>query len=185
MTRILIITSWLLASTALGVAQSEQPSLADVARQNKKGKKAAIVLNDDNLRRSANTLASGPPSKSAKENVSAGAETKKDGTDQAAGTHGASGDLADLERKASSYKAQQEGWNRSAQRYQGLLTNETNEFRRQMYQDALNNDQKNAATFAQKAQQAEVDLAKAREAASKAGAGQTTETKSPDNNGGH
>ena len=186
MTRILIITSWLLASTALGVAQSEQPSLADVARQNKKGKKAAIVLNDDNLRRSANTLASsGTPSKSAKENVSAGAETKKAGTDQTAGTQGASGDLADMARKAASYKAQQEGWNRSAQRYQELLTNETNEFRRQMYQDALSNDQKNAATFAQKAQQAEVDLAKAREAASKGGAGQTTETKSPDNNGGH
>ncbi|HET7871842.1 MAG TPA: hypothetical protein VFL42_04980 [Terriglobales bacterium] len=185
MTRILIITSWLLASTALCVAQSEQPSLADVARQNKKGKKAAIVLNDDNLRRSANTLASSTPSKSAKENVSASAETKKAGNDQTAGNHGLSGDLADLERKAASYKAQQEGWNRSAQRYQELLTNETNEFRRQMYQDALSNDQKNAATFAQKAQQAEVDLAKAREAASKAPAGQTTEAKSPDNNDGH
>jgi hypothetical protein len=68
----------------------------------------------------------------------------------------------------SSYKAQQEGWKRSAEHYQELLASETNEFRRQMYQDALSNDQKNAAAFQQKKEQAEAELAKARESSSRA-----------------
>jgi hypothetical protein len=165
MTRTFLIATFLLGTTALCLAQTAPQSLGDVARQNKKGKKAAIVLNDDNMRRTA----TGPaPEASAPKSSASSAEAKKTGSDQFAGPQPGAGQVADLEKKVASYKAQQEGWKHSAEHYQELLASETNEFRRQMYQDALSNDQKNAAAFQQKKEQAEAELAKARESSSRA-----------------
>jgi hypothetical protein len=167
MTRRFIIATFLLGTAALCLAQTAPQSLGEVARRNKKGKKAAIVLNDDNMRR---TIAPEPEvsaSAPAKSTVSS-ADAKKPG-DQVAGAQQGAGQVSDLEKKVASYKEQQAGWNRSAQRYQELLANEPSEFRRQMYQDALNNDQKNATAFKQKADQAQAELAKAREASSRDG----------------
>jgi len=180
MTRKFIIAAFLLGTSALCLAQTAPQSLGEVARQNRKAKKAAIVLNDDNMRRSATGPSEASSPAPAKSGVSARVDTKKTSNDQAAGTKQGAGQVAELEKKVASYKEQQEGWKRSAQHYEELLANETNDFRRQMYQDALNNDQKNAAAFQQKAEQAQAELAKAREASNHEKEPSATETKPPD-----
>ncbi|HEX7288453.1 MAG TPA: hypothetical protein VF532_19875 [Candidatus Angelobacter sp.] len=183
MTRAFFIATFLLGTAALCLAQTAPQSLGEVARQNRKGKKAAVVLNDDNMRRTA-PVAEPEMSAPAKSTV-AGAEAKKTGSNQGAAPQQGAGQVADLEKKVASYKEQQEGWKRSAQRYQELLTNETSDFRRQMYQDALNNDQKNAATFKQKAEQAEAELARAREASNHAAKEPGSADAKPPGNSGH
>ena len=188
MTRLLIIASFLVGTAALSFAQTEPQSLGEVARQNKKGKKAAIVLNDDNMRRTiAPETTDAPSSKPAKSSASAEPSEKKTNGNQAAPAPQGTAGVADLEKKVASYKAQEEGWKSSAQHYQELLSNEPNEFRRQMYQDALSNDQKNAVTFKQKAEQAQAELAKARESANKTGkeAGPAEPKEATDNGSGH
>jgi hypothetical protein len=47
-----------------------------------------------------------------------------------------------------------------------LLANETSDFRRQMYQDALQGDRQNVEVFQNKIDQAQADLAKAEKSSS-------------------
>jgi hypothetical protein len=71
-----------------------------------------------------------------------------------------------LKSKINSYRAEQDNWKHSATRYQNLLATETSEFRRQMYQDALEGDQNNVQVFQNKIDEAQADLARAEQAQS-------------------
>jgi len=71
-----------------------------------------------------------------------------------------------LKQKLSSYKQEQDGWKQSAKKYEDLLANETSDFRRQMYQEALQGDKQNVQVFQNKIDQAQTDLAKAEQASS-------------------
>src|SRR5262249_49987500 len=70
-------------------------------------------------------------------------------------------EVAELKNKISSLKAEQDGWKQAVKRNQDLLANETSDFRRQMYQDALDGDKSNVQTYQDKIDQAQADLAKA------------------------
>jgi hypothetical protein len=70
-------------------------------------------------------------------------------------------EVAELKQKLSSYKQEQDGWKQSAKKYEDLLANETSDFRRQMYEDALQGDQQNVQTVQEKIDQTQTDLAKA------------------------
>ncbi len=74
--------------------------------------------------------------------------------------------MAELKQKLTSYKEEQEGWKRTAKKYEDLLATETSEFRRQTYEEALQGDKRNVEIFQNKIDQAQADLAKAEKSSS-------------------
>jgi len=162
--------------TAAGVcsAQSDSSSLGDVARQNKSNKKPAIVVSDDDVNvaptpeASATSSGSGAKTDAGKTDEPTGdpkaKSDKKGPADKASG--GQSPEVANLKKQLDAYKVERDSWNSSAKRYEDQLANETDDFRRQVAQDALDNDKKNAAFYQQKIDQTQADLAKAQAAAS-------------------
>lgn len=64
----------------------------------------------------------------------------------------------ELKKQVESYQQERDVWKSSAKRYEDLLANETNDFRRQMYQEAAENDKKNVALYQEKADQAQSEL---------------------------
>ena len=149
-------------------AQMAQPSLADLARErHSRGKASRIITNDDiatttpqtgneqaTVKAAAATSSSGKPAEEKAVSASSGSSTSKD-----------SPAVAELRKKLDTYKEQQDSWKRSAKRYEDLLANETSDFRRQMYQDALESDKRNVAFFQEKIDQTQADLAKAQKTA--------------------
>jgi hypothetical protein len=74
--------------------------------------------------------------------------------------------VAELKQKLTSYKQEQDGWKKSAKRYEDLLANETSDFRRQMYEEALQGDKQNVEIFQNKIDQTQADLQKAEKSSS-------------------
>ena len=102
--------------------------------------------------------------------ASSGADKAK-GPDKAADTSKSPAskdapEVAELKQKLSTYKQQQDGWKQSAKKYEDLLANETSDFRRQMYQDALQGDKQNVQVMQDKIDQAQSDLEKAEKSSS-------------------
>jgi hypothetical protein len=165
----------LVAGGGICLAQTEAPSLGDLARQQKHDKKAVIVLTDeDSTVVPASALSSGPAVPStvaAPGNSSAGTDNTTDKTGGGSlPTSNGSSAVSELKSKLDYLKVEQDSWKRSAKRNQELLANESSDFRRQMYQDALDNDRKNVALYGRKIDEAQAELAKAQQASS-AGAG--------------
>ena len=75
-------------------------------------------------------------------------------------------EVAELKQKLSSYKQEQEGWKRTAKKYEDLLATETSDFRRQMYEEALQGDKQNVEIFQDKIDHTEADLSKAEKSSS-------------------
>jgi hypothetical protein len=65
-----------------------------------------------------------------------------------------------LKEKLSRYQKEEDVWKQSAKHYEELIANEPSEFRRQMYEDSLNNDKHNAALYQQKIDEIQSELAK-------------------------
>jgi hypothetical protein len=162
----------LLAAASAGLAQSQdQPSLGDLAKHQHGDKKVVKVFtNEDVATSSPSTPASQSSPAAATPSVSAassssGSDAKTDNKKEAATKDTPktkdTPQVAELKQKISSYKEQQEGWKKSVKRYEDLLANETSDFRRQMYQDALQGDRQNVQFFQDKIDQAQADLAKA------------------------
>jgi len=154
-------------------AQMAQPSLADLAKERHATKKASKTITNDDIATvtpqtgSEQAAAKGAPaSGSPSATSSSGKPVEKAAS--ASGNSSTSKDapaVADLRKKLDSYKEQQDGWKRSAKRYEDMLANETSDFRRQMYQDALESDKHNVAFFQEKIDQTQADLAKAQKGA--------------------
>lgn len=166
---VLGLLAFLLVAAGANLAQAQQePSLGDLAKQRRDEKKPARVFTNEDVATSSPSAPSVDP-KPANASSAAGADKKTD-TKDAEKKESASKDAAgskdspqvtELKQKLSSFKEQQEGWKKSAKRYQDLLANEPSDFRRQMYQDALQGDQQNIQLFQDKIDQAQADLAKA------------------------
>jgi hypothetical protein len=162
---------FLLATGGLCLAQSEPQSLADIAKKSRSEKKiaatlTATTLTDDNFVRRV------PVDSTSKPGVPLAASAGEQQS-TAAGNSGtpAKGDAKtgkaaealnkeelkkeELKKQLDSFKADRDGWNKSAKRYEDLLANEPDEFRRQMYQDALNNDRQNVSVYQKKIDEAE------------------------------
>ncbi len=166
-----------LAGLAACPAQSDKPeTLADVARKMKAGKKAAVVVSDENMRRTSRDSVSvvGPDRSSQSSSSLSTPEANGSATASAAKQELGSAAAAknpsdkggpDLKKELDKAKAQQQGWENSAKHYEDLLQNEKDDFRRQMYQDALNNDRGNATMYKRKADDIESQLNKQKEAA--------------------
>ena len=61
--------------------------------------------------------------------------------------------MTELKQELGSYKAEQEGWERTAKKYEDLFATETSDFRRQMYEEALQGDRQNVEIFQNKIDQ--------------------------------
>lgn len=163
---------FLLAAGGACVAQTDQPSLGDLAKKNHQEKKVVKVFTNEDVAtvrpdtqsqsRNADKAASSASDvskaavkspdkpKDADKAASAKKDTSKD-----------TPEVAELKQKLSSYQQQQDGWKKSVKRYEDLMANETSDFRRQMYQDALDGDKRNVEIYQEKIDQTQADLSKA------------------------
>ena len=156
------IAFFLTMASGLCVAQAAPPSVADVARKIRSEKKSVVTLSDDNFVRhtpvDSKTAAPVADTKtSAGEPQSASAAGPTNTSKGEAKTGKTTEDLKkeELKKQLDSYKADRDGWNLSAKRYQDLMANEPDEFRRQMYQDALDNDRRNVSLYQKKIDETE------------------------------
>jgi hypothetical protein len=174
-----VIAMFLIIAGGICVAQSEPQSLADIAKKSRSEKKiaatlTATTLTDDNFVRrtpvepKSSTSASPADAKAPageKQSDAAGGSakpapgneksTKADELKKAEDLKKEDLKKEELKKQLDSFKAAREGWSQSANRYENLLANEPDEFRRQMYQDALNNDRQNVSVYQKKIDEAE------------------------------
>jgi hypothetical protein len=159
-----MILGTMVLSGGMCLAQSEQPSLAELAKENKAARKAVKTFTEADLpstRANATetvTAASAAQAASAATSSSAGSTEKKDSAKDAGATSKDRPAVAELKKQAESYQQERDTWKDSAKRYEALLENETNDFRRQMYQNAIENDKKNTAFYQNKLDQAQTEL---------------------------
>jgi hypothetical protein len=180
-------------ASGLCMAQSAAPSVADVARKIRSEKKSVVTLSDDNFVRhtpvdsntsvpvaDTRTSAGEPQSASAGGSANtAKGEAKSGKTAEDLKKEDAKkkedSKQEELKKQLDSYKVDRDGWNQSAKRYENLLANEPDQFRRQMYQDALDNDRRNISLYQKKIDETEgkmgtdsgADAAKADQTASR------------------
>ena len=167
---------FLLAAGAACVAQADQPTLGDLAKKHRQEEKnlavkAKVFTNEDVATSTPSAQTQSAPAVSASTPAAAAksADKASDTGKAAAPSSAASKDapeVAQLKQKLSTYQEQQNGWKTSAKKYEDLLANETSDFRRQMYQDALQGDRQNVQSMQDKIDQTQSDLAKAEKASS-------------------
>lgn len=168
--------TFVLAAGGACVAQSDQPSLGDLAKQNLQGKKVVKVLTNDDVAtvrpetqsrsRNADNAASAAPASSEAAVKSPEAKDTVKASSTAKSAPKEPPQVTELKQKLESYKETQEGWKRTAKKYEDLLTTETSDFRRQMYEEALQGDKKNVEIFQEKIDQTQADLSKAEKSSS-------------------
>ena len=147
------------------------PSLGDLARQQHHGKKAERVFTDADLpaRSSAGTEdrdARPQGSGAAQAGAAASAATpsaKVDNSDKAAKPDTAAKKQdggAELKQKLDHYTTERDAWKQAAKRYEDLLANEKDEFRRQSYEDAISKDRHNAELYQSKIEEIQASQSK-------------------------
>ena len=167
--------TFVLAAGGACVAQSDQPSLGDLAKQNRQEKRVVKVLTNDDVAtvtpqtqsqasKTDNVSSTAPAPSGAEAAAKSPAKAKE--TEQKAATPKDSPEVAELKQKLTSYKTEQEGWKRSAKKYEDLLATETSDFRRQVYEEALQGDRQNLEHFQEKIDQTQADLSKAEKSSS-------------------
>src|SRR5215831_6745639 len=164
---------FLLAAGGACVAQSDQPSLGDLAKKTRQEKKVVKVFSNDDVATvrpdtsSQSSKAASSTAPSASEAAAKGPDKAKDkDTQKAAAAPKDPPQVAELKQKLSSYKQEQDGWKKSVKKYEDLIANEPSDFRRQMYEDALQGDRQNVEIFQNKIDQTQADLAKAEKSSS-------------------
>src|SRR5579864_3107985 len=172
---------FLLAAGGACVAQSDQPTLGELAKKHREEEKnvakVKVLTNEDVATSTPSAQEQSAPAVSSSTATGAAA-TASSGADKAKSADKASETgkgpaaskdspkVAELKQKLSTYKQQQDGWKQSAKKYEDMLANETSDFRRQMYQDALQGDKQNVQQMQDKIDQAQSDLAKAEKSSS-------------------
>jgi hypothetical protein len=168
---------FMLAAGGACGAQSDQPTLGELAKKHRQDEKTLAVkvkvfTNEDVATSTPSIQAQSAPVVNAPTATPAAAAAAAKSPDKASDTGKGPAatkdapEVAELKQKLSSYKQQQDGWKQSAKKYEDLLANETSDFRRQMYQDALQGDKQNVQVMQDKIDQAQADLAKAEKASS-------------------
>ena len=168
---------FLLAAGGACAAQSDEPSLGDLAKKHRQEEKSQVAKVKVFTNEDVATSTPSAQTQSASTATAPSAAAAAKGTDKASNTgkgpaatsSAASKDtpeVAELKQKLSSYKQEQDGWKQSIKKYQDLLANETSDFRRQVYQEAMEGDKQNVQVYQNKIDQAQADLDKAEKASS-------------------
>jgi hypothetical protein len=148
----------------LCLAQSEQPSLAEMAKRNKTKSKPVKTFTEADLPSkglATDTAAAPATQKTSNETTTAAAvasDGKKAGSKETSPGPKDAPAVAQLKKQIETYRDQRDSWQSSANRYEALLANETDDFRRQTYTEAIENDKKNATFYQGKLGQAESEL---------------------------
>ncbi len=170
--RVSLIVIFMLGAFATGLAQSAAPSLADVAKQTREEKKTAKVFTDEDLPAQSSTA--GAANAANQGSASTTALKSADGTPDAKAANTGKADAkqanpspakgesatAEMKKKLDRYTEERDGWKKAVQRYEDLLQNETSEFRRQTYQEALEADRHNMELYQQKIDEVQGQLSK-------------------------
>ena len=169
---------FLMAAGGACVAQSDEPSLGELAKKHRQEEKnlavkAKVFTNEDVATSTpsapAANASTATPAPSATAAVKSADKAGDTGKGPAAASSAASKDtpeVAELKQKLSSYKQEQDGWKQSVKKYEDLLANETSDFRRQVYQEAMEGDKQNVQVYQNKIDQAKSDLDKAEKSSS-------------------
>lgn len=167
---------FLLAAGGACMAQSDQPTLGELAKKHRQEEKSLaakvkVFTNEDVATSAPSTQEQSAPAVSASLSApspsaaaSAKSPDKAKNADKNPAATKDTPEVAELKQKLSSYKQEQDGWKQSAKKYEDLLTNETSDFRRQVYQEALQGDKQNVQVFQNKIDRTQDDLAKAEKA---------------------
>jgi hypothetical protein len=162
---------FVLVAGAVCAAQSDQPTLGDLAKQQKHDKKVVKMLTNDDVATvkpdaSVQSAKAEPASLGGTSSTAAAKAPEKVNDAKTAPVSKDTPEIAELKQKLNSYKAELDGWKHVAKKYEDLLANETDDFRRQMYQDALEGDKHNVELYQGKIDQTQEDLTKAEKASS-------------------
>jgi hypothetical protein len=168
----ILLLAFALVAAGSGWAQSEQQqSLGDVARQ-EKAKKTKKVITDEDLPQgtatSGSEAASTSSDKASEENRESAA---KEGEEKAATPGEESGvtkaqEADEAKKKLELLKADEGSYKRGISRFEEMIANETDESRRQLYQNAMKHGQEKLAENQKQQAEAEKEVA-AKEAAAK------------------
>ena len=164
-----LFTVLVIALGATALAQSGQPSLADIARQTRQEQKPSVTITNDDFP-STNAGGSGTavhPADGAQPSSSAPAADKKKDDSNAGPQTKKPADIAELKKKLASYKQERDVWKQSADQYEQKLAKETSQFRRDVYQEALENDRKNVVLYQARINKTEAQIADAESSSSK------------------
>ncbi|HEX5434219.1 MAG TPA: hypothetical protein VFY05_08275 [Candidatus Angelobacter sp.] len=173
----LVVAGCVLTLAGACFAQQSQPvSLADLVKHSSKPdtKKDVVEFSDANLRRSAPSddqtdgaaIADSASTTGNSQSGNTDKESKNAKKDAGSTVSGKDDKTAQLKNQLAKYQKEEKAWKDSIKNYQDLIANEPSDFRRQMYQDSLNNDQKNAALFQQKINEVENELNKTQQQSS-------------------
>ena len=137
---------------------NSSPSLGDLARQQHHAKKAEKVFTDEDLpSRSSGGSRNGESISQAQGKAPAATtgstatgsdkadKSEKPSTSNSVAKKEDAG--AELKKKLDHYTTERDAWQQAVKRYEDLLANEKDEFRRQSYEDALNKDRHNAELY--------------------------------------
>lgn len=172
----LAILAGLLAGTVW--AQSDGPSLGELARKKKKDdKKTTHVYSDENLPKAGadfgGTSTVGSSGAPASGGASSGSPAAEGATASGAAAEGdakpaeSSADLAAAQEKVDIAKQDEQALKNNIKKLEDQLAGETKPNRREMYQQALENAQTNLAEFTRKREEAEKEAAAAEAAGKK------------------
>lgn len=164
--------TFVLAMGGACAAQSDQPSLGELAKKHRQQEKnltnVKVLTNEDvatvtpETQTPADKAESVPLAAPASSSQAAAKNPDKaKGNGKSPAVTKDAPEVAELKQKLSSYKQEQDGWKQSAKKYEDKLANETDDFRRQMYEDALEGDKNNVELFQEKIDQTQADLSKA------------------------
>lgn len=155
------------------LGQTEQPSLAELAKQSKATSKALKTFTEADLPSTTASITekviAAPVAQSASSETTRSTDVsdgKKVGPKQTRPGTKDPPEVAKLKNRIDSYRQDEDMWKKSAKRYEDLLANETNDFRRQTYAEAMENDKKNIAFYQEKVDQTEAALSNAQKTAS-------------------
>lgn len=185
----ILLSALVLAVGGGCMAQSQPQSLADVVKEKKAAKKAVLVLSDEDLPPPSATPADDDTDKdSGPAAADKTTDSKTDSTINAKKQDSKPADAADakdqktkeLKQKLDFYKQREYVWKNSIQHYEELLANETSDFRRQAYQDALDNDKHNAALYQQKIDEVQTELNKTQQGSEQSGSAHQDSGSTPD-----
>lgn len=155
-----VISILFASGLCLGQADSgnNAPSLGDLARKQHHAKKAEKVFTDEDLpsrpsgdSRNADTISQAQARvPAATTGSTAAGPDKGDKSDKPSASNNAARKEdagAELKKKLDHYTAERDAWQQAVKRYEDLLANEKDEFRRQSYEDALSKDRHNAELY--------------------------------------
>lgn len=158
----LLLTGCLLVMAGACVAQQSQPvSLADVVKHSHKpAKKPVLALSDEDMPPPSALPSQDAGPDDSSNTTHAAADVKSEHTkaeaiksdDKKSGKTAETKDqrTAELKQTLAKYQKEEDAWKNSMAYYKEQMENETSDFRRQMYQDSIDNDKKNAALFQQR-----------------------------------